>query len=76
MGLDPAVRQTSQEFMCKAGGVTNFAKIGHITSHPNYGRPCVPVAGKYDGKPCFTCVFCGRTMPSGRSLKWDTAEGV
>lgn len=29
---------------------------------PNYGKPCSPVAGLYDGKPIMTCRFCGRKL--------------
>jgi len=48
--------------MCKAGGVTNFAKVGILVSHPNYGKPCVPIEGVHDGKKIFSCRFCGKDL--------------
>lgn len=44
---------------CKAGGVTNWAKIGIIATHPNYGLPHVPVPGTFNGLPRMSCIFCG-----------------
>lgn len=35
---------------CHAGGVTNFAKLGYVTTHKNYGLSCVPVKGKQRGE--------------------------
>lgn len=45
--------------MCKAGGVTNFAKLGIVVTHINYGKAHVSVPGLYDSQPIMTCIFCG-----------------
>lgn len=46
--------------MCKAGGVTNFAKLGLLTSHPNYGKSHAPIEGRDDGVVRMSCLYCGR----------------
>jgi hypothetical protein len=28
----------------------------------NYGKPCVPVLGSYDGQPIASCLYCSRRM--------------
>ena len=39
---------------CHAGGISNWAKIGVITDHENYGYPHVVYAGTTN------CAFCGK----------------
>jgi len=51
-----------REKLCRAGGVTNWAKLGVNTSHPNYGKPCAPSPGKIAEQPCTYCLFCGKNL--------------
>lgn len=28
----------------------------------NYGKPHIPVKGRYDGQIIYSCLFCGKTL--------------
>lgn len=61
--------------MCKAGGVSNFAKLGLDTEHPNYGKPCVPVEGQYDSLPMLSCLYCGKDLGRVGSERLTSLRG-
>lgn len=45
---------------CHAGGVINFAKVGIVNEHENYGFPHV-LDHVYDEKTT-NCIFCGKEV--------------
>lgn len=46
---------TEKDNRCKAGGIEG--------KHPNYNLPHVAIEANYNGKPAYSCKYCGKWMP-------------